>query len=162
LLKNFLLKITNFFFFKKRFLFWFFTQEAKHWCLGPLGLIFFIFSFFAFTVYPNLLLKKIFNIVFSVAYGHFSQIKLVGPGYKIWVVNSFLFFKLGYCVLLAQQIKRGILAKATRQRLVLFALQKVVLNSFVEKILNLRLVNVYSGKGILQKPITLKLGKLRK
>jgi len=69
---------------------------------------------------------------------------------------------LGYCVLLAQQIKRGILAKATRQRLVLFALQKVVLNSFVEKILNLRLVNVYSGKGILQKPITLKLGKLRK
>jgi len=97
-----------------------------------------------------------------VVFGYFSQIKLVGPGYRIWTINFFLFFKIGYCVLLAQKLKKGILAKSIKQRLVLFSLRKDFLNNFIKKLLELRLVNVYSGKGIVQKPIILKLGKLRK
>jgi hypothetical protein len=69
----------------------------------PLGIIFFYFSLILLKkiIYPKLFLKKFLNFCFWYNIWFFFIFKINWPGYRVWCINSFLFFfKLGYCVLL--------------------------------------------------------------
>lgn len=81
-------------------------------------------------------------------YGVFVDIILKGVGYSVYLKSGYLIFDLGYCHYIGLKVPKEISVERFKTRLVLYSNNELVLNNFCDKILKLKKMNVYKGKGI--------------
>lgn len=108
--------------------------------------------------------RLVLQIIFSIHRGWTKRIRLVGIGYRLYYFASLLILKLGYskCIffLLPFDLRLSITGRKKRG-FSLFSIRKLGLTLISRLLLQLRIPNVYTGKGIRMRSILFlrKLGK---
>ena len=88
---------------------------------------------------------------------------LKGVGFNVYKKKNFLFFELGFSHYIGICIPKNIIIKRFKARLAIFSFSKNLAHNFVKKLLLLKKVDAYKGKGVIYKnqKIILKEGKKR-
>jgi len=143
----------------------FVSLGSWHFFFGPRGFVYWRYEVFQQVNTLRFLevLKRFFSFFSGIVFGFISDLRLVGVGYRIWLFLNNIFFKAGFCVLLALAVPLRILVRARRQRLVLFGLLKSDLSYYLSILLTFIRVNPYVGKGlrVAFTKVDLKKGKVR-
>lgn len=97
----------------------------------------------------------------SAIAGSFVEIVLVGLGFRLIKLGSFLLLKLGYSHYVKLAIPASIYIVGYKKRLIVFGAYTADVNQFVEKIVQFRKPDVYKNKGIqvVGRTFRLKIGK---
>lgn len=112
--------------------------------------------------YSGLIKKIILNKIQGVTRGFLIYLKIVGIGYRAYLDQESLFFKLGYSHDIVYNIPASIkIFLLDPTLLCLFGIDKNQLTQIASKLRNLRKPSVYKGKGIrlLNQKINTKTGK---
>lgn len=135
--------------------------------------LFFIGNDFIYSIYLYYkhMYKYFYNIrrlmvqiIFSIHRGWVRRLRLVGIGYKLYCFANLLVLKLGYskCIffLLPFDLHLGITGRKKRG-FSLYSIRKLGLSLISRFLLQLRVPNIYTGKGIRMRSILFlrKLGK---
>lgn len=111
------------------------------------------------------LLKRLFANIKGVTSGYQINLVLSGVGYKVNIENSQLHFYLGYSHKIIVSIPQSIQAEITNQGtgLILKSINKIELGQIAARIMALRPIDLYKGKGITNKltKVNLKQGKTK-
>lgn len=108
--------------------------------------------------------RLILQIIFSIHRGWVKRLRLVGIGYKLYYSASLLILKLGYskCIffLLPFDLRFSITGRKKRG-FSIFSIHKLGLTLISRLLLQLRIPNIYTGKGIRMRStlFSRKLGK---
>lgn len=98
-------------------------------------------------IFKNLLLQ----IFFSINRGWIRRLRLVGIGYKLYHATNLLVFKIGYnrsiIFLLPFDLRINVTGRKKRGFIV-FGINKLFLTLMSKLLLQLRIPNIYTGKGI--------------
>ena len=117
------------------------------------------------TRYLKSFLISLSHFLRSLNVGYSIELLLVGLGFKVMRSKKLhrLFFELHFSHRLIFQIPHDIAAKCDKKKILLFGLQKSRVIDTAEELRNLRIPNIYKGKGIryLNEVIRLKPGKQR-
>lgn len=113
--------------------------------------------FFQFKNYLN---KFIYNY-----YKYYSKIYNIGLGYKNFIYKKNLFLLLGDANYYKLKIPKEILIKCKKNQIYFFSIDKLILFNYINKIKNIKNLNIYKGKGLINfqnfKFMKLKIGKKR-
>lgn len=110
-------------------------------------------------------LKRLFlQIISSIHRGWVKRLRLVGIGYKLYSHSNLLILKLGYskCIFFSLPLDiRITVTGRKKRRFSLFSIDKMELTLVSKLLLQLRIPNIYTGKGIRIRGISFirKLGK---
>jgi len=113
----------------------------------------------------NLIKQLLLSKFQGSAVGSFIELKITGLGFRVKLIEiGYLLLNLGYSHAFAMKIPQGINILLNKDRILLFSLDLLLLGNFVNKLIKLRRMDVYKGKGvkILLKNIKLKEGKKQK
>lgn len=80
--------------------------------------------------------------------GFYIKLFLHGIGYKVWTDGKNLLLKLGYNHLIKFKLPEGIKAYSKKSQFVLFGVNKKDLHCIAQRIVSLRVPDVYKGKGV--------------
>jgi large subunit ribosomal protein L6 len=118
---------------------------------------------FTGKVYFKCFLGLISSLIVQLKTGFFLEILLKGVGFNVYKKKNFLFFELGFSHYIGVYIPNNIIIKRFKARLAIFSFSRNLAHNFVKKLLLLKKVDAYKGKGIIYKnqKIILKEGKKR-
>lgn len=110
------------------------------------------------------LISKINTLTTSQYFGWLYTLNFIGLGYKVFLYQSFLYVKLGFCRVVKIAMPKGIFVFSRKKnRLLLVSNNYEVLYKFIFKLKGLRKFNFYKGKGLFEYSsfdgIKLKVGK---
>lgn len=88
---------------------------------------------------------------------YYSELELIGLGYRISVKNKILRLKLGYSHIIFVVIPGLIFVTKRKTKLLVYSLKKKLLSNFVSRLLRFKKLNVYKIKGLKQKAVFTKL-----
>lgn len=112
------------------------------------------------------LIKNLLALKFNgSSVGWFSELQLIGLGFRVKLLSTgFLLLNLGYSHAFAIKVPKGINLLINKDCILLFSLDLILLGNFISKLIRLRRMDVYKGKGIklVLKNIKLKEGKKQK
>lgn len=80
--------------------------------------------------------------------GFFSELLLVGLGFRLIKINGSLFLKLGHSHYIKVFVPEGLFVLGYKKRLVIFGVRSSDVNQFVERIVSFRKPDVYKNKGV--------------
>jgi len=146
---------------RKRFKFYLQSTNRKNllFVKGPLGSLslklpkFLILNqrFFSNQQYINSIFSFLSNSVRSLIFGHFIQIKTEGVGFKFhrFLDNSSLLgLNLGHSHSIYWKMPDNLFFRCQKYNLLLFSVNKQLLNSIAFNIRQLRSPDAYKGKGL--------------
>jgi len=84
----------------------------------------------------------------GLTYGYYTKMYLHGIGYKVWTDGKRLLFKLGYNHLIKFKLPENMKAYSKKSHFVLFGINKEEVNRIAQRIVWLRVPDVYKGKGV--------------
>jgi hypothetical protein len=93
--------------------------------------------------------------------GFFSELLLVGLGFRLIKINGSLFLKLGHSHYIKVSVPEGLFVLGYKKRLVIFGVRSSDVNQFLERIVSFRKPDVYKNKGVqvIGRSFRLKVGK---
>jgi hypothetical protein len=102
-----------------------------------------------------------FGLSLTFMSGFFSELLLVGLGFRLIKINGFLFLKLGHSHYIKVSVPEGLFVLGYKKRLVIFGVRSSDVNQFVERIVSFRSPDVYKNKGVqvIGRSFRLKVGK---
>jgi len=114
--------------------------------------------------YMFFLKTLLLQIFFSVTRGWIKRLRLVGIGYKLYNINNVLLFKIGYnkfIIFLLPLDLRVIITGRKKRGFTVIGINKLLLFLISKLLLQLRIPNIYTGKGIRLRgiPFVRKVGK---
>lgn len=114
-------------------------------------------------IYFKCFLGLISSLIVQLKTGFFLEILLKGVGFNVYKKKKFLFFELGFSHYIGIYIPNNLIIKRFKARLAIFSFSKNLAHNFVKKLLLLKKVDAYKGKGVIYKnqKIILKEGKKR-
>jgi len=111
------------------------------------------------------LLKRLLANIKGVTTGYQIKLVLSGVGYKVNIENSQVHFYLGYSHKIIVTLPKSIQAEITNQgtALILKSINKIELGQVAARIMAIRPVDLYKGKGITNSltKLNLKQGKIK-
>ena len=106
----------------------------------------------------NLLVKNLIKLFF-LKYYYFKEIYLKGLGYHVSIKNNYLRFAIGYNHFIFLRVPINVKVYTKKDSLIIFGLNKNVLNMFVKKIKLLKKNNSYKKQGLYTNLENIKLKK---
>jgi large subunit ribosomal protein L6 len=123
------------------------------------------FIYFFKTRNLNCFINNFKKSIFSIFFGYFTELILIGLGFKITRLKRLrlLVFELNFSHQIIYKIPLDIIIKTSKKNIIIFGLNKERVINISNQIINLRFPNIYKGKGIryLNQIIKLKSGKQR-
>ena len=110
----------------------------------------------------NILVNNIKKSFIGISRGWFIELNLKGLGFKIFKINDNIAFDLGYSSLILFKPIPKLKIKNFKGKLLLFSIEKELLNTAAFLIKNLTKIDLYKGKGFSLKNKELKLKKKNK
>jgi hypothetical protein len=106
-------------------------------------------------------LSIFFKLATTLVSGFFSEILLVGLGFRLIKIGGCLFLKLGHSHYIKISIPSGLYVLGYKKRLVVFGVRSVDVNQLVERLVSFRKPDVYKNKGVqvVGRTFRLKIGK---
>lgn len=106
-------------------------------------------------------LSIFFKLTTTLVSGFFSEILLVGLGFRLIKIGGFLFLKLGHSHYIKISIPTGLYVLGYKKKLVVFGVRSADVNQLVEKLVSFRKPDVYKNKGVqvVGRTFRLKIGK---
>lgn len=151
-----------------------FLNSSERGCvsLGPLGVLKQVFcggdiafvdsKVFLYSRASYLhFLSIFFKLTTTLVSGFFSEILLVGLGFRLIKIGGFLFLKLGHSHYIKISVPAGLYVLGYKKKLVIFGIRSADVNQLVEKLVSFRKPDVYKNKGVqvAGRTFRLKVGK---
>lgn len=92
-----------------------------------------------------------FKSIFSLNRGWISRLRLAGIGYKLYTFCNLIIFKIGYnkCLFFLLPLDLRIMITGRKKRgFIIFGMNKLLVTTISKILLQLRIPNIYTGKGI--------------
>lgn len=111
----------------------------------------------------GLLISKLSSMIDGVLNGFGEELLIKGIGYRVWLVQNKLYFKLGFSHLFVFELSKNLLIRGKKNRLIIFGLNKELVGCISTLIRSIKKPDAYKGKGLqfLNETIVLKAGKQR-
>ena len=103
------------------------------------------------------------SLIVQLKIGFFLEVVMKGVGFNVYKKKKFLFFELGFSHYIGLIIPKNLVIKRFKARLAIFGFSKGLVHNFVKKLLLLKKVDAYKGKGVIYRnqKLILKEGKKR-
>lgn len=111
----------------------------------------------------NLLIGLLQGAYIGVTEGYFLELDFIGVGYRFIILNKKIVLRLGYSDNITYFLPLNVKILGYKKKMLLFGLTLNEINNLKYALCNLRVVNIYKGKGVVLKGevVKLKVGKQR-
>lgn len=89
-----------------------------------------------------------FKLTTTLISGFFSELLLVGLGFRLIKIGGVLFLKLGHSHYIKVVIPAGLYVLGYKKKLVVFGIRSSDVNQLIEKLVSFRKPDVYKNKGV--------------
>lgn len=106
-------------------------------------------------------LSIFFKLVTTLISGFFSELILVGLGFRLIKIGGAVFLKLGHSHYIRVSIPNGLYILGYKKKIVVFGVRPGDVNQLVERLVSFRKPDVYKNKGVqvVGRTFRIKIGK---